>query len=143
MHDLGRLADAGDHHELMRQNALIGQGFLDGHEHNEAGHIIEDGGTRVRMQDKRLAKMGVLLSEVLPPEFSGDEEPDLSEAQAGGLDPACTQTCGHFAQDLAGGPPADQQQVRLFVARKLPPLQLGQARFAPAHSRAWAEPGAG
>ncbi|WP_371877440.1 2-oxoacid:acceptor oxidoreductase subunit alpha [Desulfomicrobium sp. ZS1] len=51
--------------------------LVDSHEHNEAGHIIEDGGTRVRMQDKRLAKMGVLLSEVLPPEFSGDEEPDL------------------------------------------------------------------
>lgn len=51
--------------------------LADSHEHDEAGHIIEDGGIRVRMQDKRLAKMDVLLSEVLPPEFSGDEEPDL------------------------------------------------------------------
>lgn len=51
--------------------------LADSHEHNEVGHIIEDGATRVRMQDKRQDKMGVLLQEVLPPEFSGDDDPDL------------------------------------------------------------------
>ena len=51
--------------------------LADSHEHDEVGHIIEDGGIRVRMQDKRQAKMATLLAEVLPPEFSGDEEPDL------------------------------------------------------------------
>lgn len=51
--------------------------LADSHEHNEAGHIIEDGATRVRMQDKRQAKLGVLLEEALPPGFSGDDEPDL------------------------------------------------------------------
>lgn len=51
--------------------------LADSHEHDEVGHIIEDGGIRVRMQDKRQAKMATLLAEVLPPEFSGDEDPDL------------------------------------------------------------------
>lgn len=51
--------------------------LADSHEHDEIGHIIEDGGIRVRMQDKRQAKMEELLSRVLPPEFSGDEEPEL------------------------------------------------------------------
>jgi 2-oxoglutarate ferredoxin oxidoreductase subunit alpha len=51
--------------------------LVDSHEHNEAGHIIEDGAIRVRMQDKRQAKLGVLLEEALPPEFAGDGDPDL------------------------------------------------------------------
>jgi 2-oxoglutarate/2-oxoacid ferredoxin oxidoreductase subunit alpha len=51
--------------------------LVDSHEHNEAGHIVEDGGIRVRMQDKRQAKMGVLLDEAVPPVFSGDSKPDL------------------------------------------------------------------
>jgi 2-oxoglutarate ferredoxin oxidoreductase subunit alpha len=51
--------------------------LADSHEHNEVGHIIEDGAIRVRMQDKRQAKLGVLLQEVVPPEFSGDDDPDL------------------------------------------------------------------
>lgn len=49
----------------------------DCHEHDEAGHIIEAGDIRVRMQDKRLAKIDVLLREVLPPEYRGADAPDL------------------------------------------------------------------
>jgi hypothetical protein len=33
VHGLGRLADAGNHDELVRLNVLAGQSFLDGHEH--------------------------------------------------------------------------------------------------------------
>jgi len=51
--------------------------MADCHEHDEAGHIIEAGDIRVRMQDKRLAKKDVLLGEVLPPEYRGADAPDL------------------------------------------------------------------
>ncbi len=51
--------------------------LADCHEHDEAGHIIEAADIRVRMQDKRLAKMDVLRAEVLPPLYEGEEEPDL------------------------------------------------------------------
>lgn len=51
--------------------------LADSHEHNEAGHIIEDGAIRVRMQDKRQAKLGVLLDEAVPPEFTGHDDPDV------------------------------------------------------------------
>lgn len=51
--------------------------LADSHEHDEAGHIIEDGATRVLMQDKRLAKMDVLLAEALPPVYYGADEPDV------------------------------------------------------------------
>lgn len=51
--------------------------LADCHEHDEKGHIIEDGGIRVRMQDKRLAKMDVLREEFVPPVHAGDEDPDL------------------------------------------------------------------
>jgi 2-oxoglutarate ferredoxin oxidoreductase subunit alpha len=51
--------------------------LADCHEHDEKGHIIEAADIRVRMQDKRLAKMDVLRAEILPPVFTGEEEPDL------------------------------------------------------------------
>ncbi len=51
--------------------------LADSHEHNEAGHIIEDGAIRVRMQDKRLAKMAVLRADAVAPDFSGDDDPDV------------------------------------------------------------------
>lgn len=79
--------------------------LADSHEHDQTGHIIEDGGIRVRMQGKRQAKLGLLLDEALPPEFSGDDEPDLllvgwgsscevlrevtAELRAGGTRAAC------------------------------------------------------
>ena len=51
--------------------------LADSHEHNEAGHIIEDGAIRVRMQDKRQAKLAVLRGEAVPPDFFGDEGPTV------------------------------------------------------------------
>lgn len=51
--------------------------LTDSHEHDERGHIIEDGGLRVVMQDKRQAKLEVLRSEVVPPQYDGDASPDL------------------------------------------------------------------
>lgn len=51
--------------------------LADSHEHDEAGHIVEDAGIRVRMQDKRLAKLNVLASEILPPAYQGPDDPEL------------------------------------------------------------------
>lgn len=51
--------------------------LVDSHEHDETGHITEDGAIRVRMQDKRLAKMDILLAEALPPEYHGADDPDV------------------------------------------------------------------
>ena len=46
----------------------------DSDEHTEDGHITEDLSVRKQMVEKRLAKMKILVEQVLPPEFSGDPE---------------------------------------------------------------------
>ncbi len=51
--------------------------LADCHEHDEKGHIIEAADIRVRMQDKRLAKLDVLRAEILPPVSTGEDDPDL------------------------------------------------------------------
>lgn len=49
----------------------------DSHEHSEDGHITEDQTIRKRMVEKRLKKMEFLKKEVIEPEFTGDENPEL------------------------------------------------------------------
>ncbi|THB66478.1 MAG: 2-oxoacid:acceptor oxidoreductase subunit alpha [Desulfovibrio sp.] len=49
----------------------------DSDEHTPDGHITEDKMVRVAQQDKRMRKGQGLLSEVIPPEYVGDETPDL------------------------------------------------------------------
>jgi len=46
---------------------------VDSDEHGEEGHITEDLRVRVRMQDKRLAKLEGMAAEALPPEWYGPE----------------------------------------------------------------------
>ncbi len=48
--------------------------IVDSDEHTEDGHITEDLGARVRMQDKRMRKVEGMRAEVLPPEWYGPEE---------------------------------------------------------------------
>jgi 2-oxoglutarate ferredoxin oxidoreductase subunit alpha len=51
---------------------------VDGDEHDEDGHIIEDGATRNKMVDKRmLRKLPLLRTEIAPPEYYGHENPRL------------------------------------------------------------------
>jgi len=50
---------------------------VDSDEHYEDGHITEDLTIRTRMVDKRLKKGNGIRSEVIPPEWMGDEEADL------------------------------------------------------------------
>jgi 2-oxoglutarate ferredoxin oxidoreductase subunit alpha len=48
-----------------------------GDEHPVDGHLTEDLEIRKRMVEKRLLKLQGLIAEVVPPEFQGDEQPDL------------------------------------------------------------------
>ena len=60
---------------------LPGQGehlvVADSHEHFENGHICEDLQFRTRLVEKRLKKFSGLKSEVVPPEMTGQTNPDL------------------------------------------------------------------
>ncbi|HOX40089.1 MAG TPA: 2-oxoacid:acceptor oxidoreductase subunit alpha [Candidatus Brocadiia bacterium] len=49
----------------------------DSDEHTEEGHITEDLAVRVAMADKRSRKLGGITSEVIPPQYVGDETPEL------------------------------------------------------------------
>jgi len=49
----------------------------DSHEHTEDGHVTEDLSVRPKMVDKRLRKGDALRSEVIPPDFWGEEKADL------------------------------------------------------------------
>ena len=48
----------------------------DSHEHTESGHLTENLLIRPKMVDKRLRKGDGIRSEVIPPEFRGDENPE-------------------------------------------------------------------
>jgi 2-oxoglutarate ferredoxin oxidoreductase subunit alpha len=50
---------------------------VDSDEHTEDGHITEDLTVRIRMVRKRLKKGEGIREEVVPPEWMGDEKPDL------------------------------------------------------------------
>ena len=49
----------------------------DSDEHDEQGHIVEDGPTRIAQQIKRLAKGVGLMNETVPPEYFGPDDPDI------------------------------------------------------------------
>jgi 2-oxoglutarate ferredoxin oxidoreductase subunit alpha len=50
----------------------------DSDEHDEEGHLIEDAETRIRMMEKRLfKKMPHIREEIKPPEFYGNDSPDI------------------------------------------------------------------
>ncbi|MFH1138750.1 MAG: 2-oxoacid:acceptor oxidoreductase subunit alpha [Pseudomonadota bacterium] len=49
----------------------------DSDEHTPDGHLTEDLAVRVQMNEKRLRKMAGLQAEAIPPQFFGDENPDL------------------------------------------------------------------
>ncbi len=57
----------------------FGEGFVvsAGDEHDEEGHLIEDIATRVKMMEKRMAKMQGVLRDALAPVTYGDDQPDI------------------------------------------------------------------
>jgi 2-oxoglutarate ferredoxin oxidoreductase subunit alpha len=54
-------------------------GFVsaDSDEHNEIGHITEDGETRIRMMKKRMGKLKLIEQELEEPELLGDSNPEI------------------------------------------------------------------
>jgi 2-oxoglutarate/2-oxoacid ferredoxin oxidoreductase subunit alpha len=51
---------------------------VDSDEHDEEGHIIEDGPTRIKMVEKRLLKkLPLIAEEISPPMLYGDPEPEV------------------------------------------------------------------
>jgi 2-oxoglutarate/2-oxoacid ferredoxin oxidoreductase subunit alpha len=51
--------------------------LVDSDEHDEFGHITESSEIRINMMDKRLRKMEYIKSELIEPEFLGEEEMDI------------------------------------------------------------------
>jgi 2-oxoglutarate ferredoxin oxidoreductase subunit alpha len=51
--------------------------IADSHEHTEDGHVSEDATVRVAMVEKRLRKLSVIKEAGIPPDVTGDENPDL------------------------------------------------------------------
>jgi 2-oxoglutarate/2-oxoacid ferredoxin oxidoreductase subunit alpha len=49
----------------------------DSDEHTEEGHITEDLALRKKMVEKRLRKGLLLAKQIIPPEYTGDSDPDL------------------------------------------------------------------
>ena len=49
----------------------------DSDEHDEAGHITEDLALRAKMVEKRLRKAKILTDNIVPPEYSGEDAPEL------------------------------------------------------------------
>ena len=112
--------------------ALPGSGpfvVCDSDEHTEDGHITEDLGARVRLQDKRLAKATGMVAEALPPELYGPSDADTLLVAWGSTYGPCREAVGiltaegrsaamaHFAQVW----PLDVQAIR-------PLLQQGGAK---------------
>jgi 2-oxoglutarate/2-oxoacid ferredoxin oxidoreductase subunit alpha len=62
--------------------ALPGQGkalvVTDSDEHDEAGHLIEDAGTRIRLNEKRLRKFNGLKNEITAPRFDKVPKAELN-----------------------------------------------------------------
>ncbi|MCH4890085.1 2-oxoacid:acceptor oxidoreductase subunit alpha [Acidaminobacter sp. JC074] len=48
--------------------------FADSHEHDESVNIVEDADMRVKMHDKRLRKLETLKSELIDPDYYGNED---------------------------------------------------------------------
>lgn len=61
--------------------AVPGEGprvvVTDSDEHDEEGHIIEDGGMRKKMVEKRLKKLDAMRAEMAQPTYHGPKNPDI------------------------------------------------------------------
>ena len=122
--DYVRYAVTGDG---VSPRALPGSGpfvVCDSDEHTEDGHITEDLGVRMRLQDKRLAKVKGMTAEARPPEVYGATEADILLVAWGSTYGPCREAVDilaaqgravamvHFAQVW----PLDAEAVRPLLA---------------------------
>jgi 2-oxoglutarate/2-oxoacid ferredoxin oxidoreductase subunit alpha len=93
MKDMSRVQCEGDpdHEKPYKRYAMTGSGVsprllpgmggelvvADSDEHMEDGHITEDLDVRRAMVEKRLGKLGVLKAGVAPPQYGGDDNPEI------------------------------------------------------------------
>jgi 2-oxoglutarate/2-oxoacid ferredoxin oxidoreductase subunit alpha len=71
----------------------------DSDEHNQNGHITEDLSVRRSMVEKRLKKGERIRAEVIPPEFEGQNSPDLLVISWGSSKGAVCQAASHMRSD--------------------------------------------
>ncbi|OQA84976.1 MAG: 2-oxoglutarate oxidoreductase subunit KorA [Lentisphaerae bacterium ADurb.Bin242] len=72
----------------------------DSDEHDEAGHITEDLALRAKMVEKRLRKSKILIDNIVPPEYSGEDAPELLLLNWGSLKGAVKEAANRMR---AGG----------------------------------------
>jgi len=68
----------------------------DSHEHTEDGHMTENLSIRPKMVDKRLRKGDGIKSEVISPEYKGDQEPDLLLVSWGSTKGSAEEASSHL-----------------------------------------------
>jgi 2-oxoglutarate ferredoxin oxidoreductase subunit alpha len=86
----------------------------DSDEHDEAGHIIEDGAGRVAMVEKRLRKGHGIAARAVPPSFLGDLGPDLLLVCWGSTRGPAEEAAARL-RDMGNGGPAGQPGRKVAV----------------------------
>ncbi len=70
--------------------------LIDSDEHDETGHIIEDGETRIKMMHKRMNKLNLLKEKVMEPHYFGIENPDTLFIGWGSTEGAIKESVDHL-----------------------------------------------
>lgn len=99
-------SDAYKRHQItpsgISPRALPGQGkslvVTDSDEHDEEGHLIEDGETRTRMVQKRMRKLFSLKQDIAPPRLSGAKKADTLLIGWGSTS-AAIEEAAHFLRE--------------------------------------------
>ena len=94
----------------------------DSDEHTEDGHITEDLGARLRLQDKRLAKARAMAAEALPPERYGPDDAETLLVAWGSTYGPCREAIDQLAADGRSVAMAHFAQVWPLDAEALRPL---------------------
>jgi 2-oxoglutarate ferredoxin oxidoreductase subunit alpha len=71
----------------------------DSDEHDEAGHLIEDAPTRIRMMNKRLGKSAKMAAEISPPRCFGSDEPEVTLIGWGSVEGAVNEGVAMLNRD--------------------------------------------
>ena len=103
-------------------SGLVG---VDSDEHDPAGHITEDLDLRVAMVDKRLRKLELLRTDLVPPVFHGPTDYQTLVLGWGSTYPAIREALASIAADRS-----DVAQLHLEQVYPLPPSALEYLRQA-------------
>lgn len=90
----------------------------DSHEHTEDGRMSEDPDNRTAMNDKRLRKQRILDEAVVPPDYIGDDEPELLLV--------CWGSTRGAAEEAVDSMRADGRKAAVLHFKQVWPLDGGQ-----------------